>query len=338
MQHSQRDQVRLTGLDSVRGLAIILVVIFHYLHDRFFSGLLNTILEPFGLGGVTLFFLLSGFLMERFLAYDNNLMRYFSRRFFRIMPAYILFLTVTLVIDKLMHDSHIWTSRDIAINAALLQDILGAPLMIGVIWTLLIEIKFYVLAPFIKRAGPIALRLAPYVTIAANALVFIVRAEASTFLTYLTFCFVGMQYGPWTRSEMSGRALAALVIVAASATYIFGAHYSAGVAIFVVINAAILAASLRWPFTLPILPFVGRISYSWYLCHAAIGYPVIIATTEILNGTSAPPTLTAVIIATIVTISASWLSFVLLERPAIAIGRQIENRLTLIAAKFAKLL
>jgi peptidoglycan/LPS O-acetylase OafA/YrhL len=329
MQHTQRDQVRLTGLDSVRGLAIIMVVIFHYAHDRIFTGLINIIIGPFGLGGVTLFFLLSGFLIERHLAYDNNLVRYFTRRIFRVIPAYLACLAVILVIDQSMQEGRNWTSRDIAINAILLQDILGAPLTIGVIWTLLIEIKFYALAPFVKRAGALALRLAPYAAIAANSLVFAARLEGSTFLTYLTFCFVGMQFGPWTRDEMSGRALTGLVIAAAFATYLFGTYFAVGLAIFVVIDAAILAVALQWPLTLPILPFVGRVSYSWYLYHAAVGYPLMAILVTALAGTTAAP-LIVVTITTIATITVAWLSFMIIERPGIAFGQWCEKRLRLL--------
>src|SRR6185312_15523312 len=135
-------------------------------------------------------------------------------------------LAVILTISVFTHTDRPWTLREIAINALLSQDVLGAPLMLGVIWTLLIEVKFYALAPFVKRAGPLALLLAPYLTIALNGAVFAARGEASNFLTYVTFCFLGMQFGPWNRGELPSYALVAVTAVAAAATYIFGTYYA----------------------------------------------------------------------------------------------------------------
>jgi peptidoglycan/LPS O-acetylase OafA/YrhL len=324
MDSSGKDKSRLIGLDALRGIAILLVVIFHYLHDRILGGITNVIVGPFGLGGVTLFFLLSGFLIERHLARDGNLIRYFSRRLFRILPAYFICLAVILAIHVFTHTDRSWTPREIAINALLAQDVLGAPLMLGVIWTLLIEVKFYALAPFVKRAGPLALLLAPYLTIALNGAVFAARGEASNFLTYVTFCFLGMQFGPWNRGELPSYALVAVTAVAAAATYIFGTYYALGLTIFVIVNAAILAAALKRPIAVPVLPFFGNVSYSWYLYHAAVGYPLIAAVTA---KTGSP--FIAITLAAITGMLAAWISYAFIERPGITLGLRCETFLRL---------
>lgn len=324
MDSSTKSRGRLSGLDSVRGLAIILVVIFHYLYRHVSGSWFGILIGPFGLGGVTLFFFLSGFLMERHLVNDGDLFRYFSRRVFRIMPAYLVCLAIILFLET--HTGANITARDLTINALLVQDIFGAPLMIGVIWTLLIETKFYLLAPFVMRAGAVSLRLAPYVAIAANAAVFTLRGQGSTFLTYLTFCLVGMQFGPWSRGETPGHTLALLVFVSAAATAVFGSYFAIGLAIFVVLNAVIMAAALRWSPTLPVLPFIGKVSYSWYLYHAALGYPLM-ATLAVFLGEQTWAQAIIVVAATIATLFIAWLSFTIVERPAIAFGLAFERYL-----------
>ncbi len=323
----QSQAERLAALDSVRGLAILLVVIFHYLYNHISNVYLAAFVGPFGLGGVSLFFLLSGFLIERHLNYDDNLARYFSRRFFRIFPAYLTCLAIIFSIDAIAPNGRVWMPRDVGANAFLLQDLLGAPLMRGVIWTLLIEIKFYLLAPFVKRMGKAALRLAPCIVLLFNAGVVAFRGEASTLLTYLAFCLIGMQFGPWQRREISDYSLAALVVVTALATCAFGTYFNIGLGIFVVTNAAILALALRRPITIPLLPFIGRISYSWYLYHAAIGYPLMAALTASLQGLDAAAVWMSILVTTAVTIAAAWASYAFLEVPAIALGRRIEIRL-----------
>jgi len=316
----------LSGLDSVRGLAIILVVVFHYIYGAVAGSWLGFLIGPFGLAGVTLFFFLSGFLMERHLAYDNDLLRYFSRRFFRIMPAYLVCLAVALLVDKATHSDGNLTLRNVAANAFLVQDLFGASLMVGVIWTLLIETKFYLLAPFVMRAGAVAVRLAPYAVIAANAATFALRGEGSTVLTYLTFCFVGMQFGPWSRGEMHTGALALLVVISAAATCVFVSYFAVGLAVFVVLNVAIMTAALRWSPRLPVLPFIGKVSYSWYLYHAAIGYPIIGGLTAFLGGSAGAQVL-GVLTATAATLFVGWLSFIVVEKPGIAAGRALEQYL-----------
>jgi len=323
---------RLVGLDSVRGLAIVLVVMFHFFHDRVFHGWLNVIVGPFGLAGVTLFFMLSGFLIERHLARDPNLVRYFSRRIFRIFPAYLVAISLTLAIEYWRSGSIPWSVNELFANAIMAQDILGAPLMLGVLWTLLVEVKFYTLAPFVKRAPTVIFRIAPYAAIVSNAGVLFVRGEASNLLTYMTFCLVGMQFGPWTRGEMSTPALAALIAAAAASAYAFTIYFPIGLAIFVVFNSVVLALALKHPVDWPPLPFIGRVSYSWYLYHAAIGYSVIAAATSLLPAKQ-DTAIVGAFVGIFVSLAVSWVSFVLIERPGIALGHRCEKLLAPRASK-----
>lgn len=325
MENSNAPKQRLGGLDTVRGLAILLVVVFHYFHDRILGGFANALVGPFGLGGVALFFMLSGFLIERHLTRDKNLFRYFNRRIFRIVPAYLVCLTVVLAVDAIIVDTHHWTTWETIVNALLLQDVLHAPLIIGVVWSLLIEIKFYALAPFLMRAGRRAMQLAPYAAIGVNTVIYSVRGEASTFLMYLTICLLGMQFGRWNRAEMSHAALLAAATATAFSTFIFAPYFPVGLALFVVIDSAIMVIGLKRPLELSALQFLGRISYSWYLYHAAIGYPVIAALTlGGQEGLAAP--LFAVAIAAIVTLTIAWISYRALEAPGIAFGNRLEKR------------
>jgi len=334
MNSLAKSKSHLSGLDSARGLAIILVVIFHYVYNHVSDGWLGIIIAPFGLGGVTLFFFLSGFLMERHLTNDRNLLRYFSRRFFRILPAYLVCLAAVLLLDHVTHSGDDLSVRNVTINMLLLQDFFSTPLVIGVIWTLLIEIKFYALAPFIMRGGAVVLRLAPYATIAANTAVFLIRGEASTFLTYLTFCFVGMQFGPWSRGQMSAQMLALIVLFSAAATSVFVANFPYGLAIFVIVNAAIMAGAIQWSGRIPLFPFIGKVSYSWYLYHAALGYPLISVLTTLLPGAVWAQTF-IIVIATALTLFVAWLSFTIVERPMITFGYKLDQYLGISPARRA---
>ena len=96
-------QNRLPGLDTLRALAITVVMVFHL------DGLLPDIFGPvarFGWMGVDLFFVLSGFLLFRPWvqtaqtgADPPSLRRYAWHRVRRIMPAYV----VTVLIAYLLY-------------------------------------------------------------------------------------------------------------------------------------------------------------------------------------------------------------------------------------------
>ncbi len=90
---------RLLALDGVRGLAIVLVLVYHYFYwgvqdqpDTF----LHYIRSVFTLGwcGVDLFFVLSGFLIVGILIDQREAKNYYQvfylRRIYRIFPVYFI--------------------------------------------------------------------------------------------------------------------------------------------------------------------------------------------------------------------------------------------------------
>ena len=85
------------NLDGVRGIAILLVVLFHLPMRPGWGGALGLTL-PFGWMGVQLFFVLSGFLITRILIgskeqpFGAYLRRFYVRRVLRIFPLYYGFL------------------------------------------------------------------------------------------------------------------------------------------------------------------------------------------------------------------------------------------------------
>ena len=77
-------------LDGIRGLAIILVISFHYLG--------NIPIFSFGWCGVDLFFVLSGYLITSRLItlqkQKNHLIKFYTNRALRILPLYYLTLII----------------------------------------------------------------------------------------------------------------------------------------------------------------------------------------------------------------------------------------------------
>jgi len=87
---------RSIGLDFVRSMAIILVIVAHYSTDNYLPGLL----------GVEIFFGLSGFLIGQVLWRNFNsitkwdykhVVNFWSRRWWRTIPNYLLFLIINII-------------------------------------------------------------------------------------------------------------------------------------------------------------------------------------------------------------------------------------------------
>ncbi|TDQ09992.1 acyltransferase family protein [Pedobacter metabolipauper] len=133
------------GLDLTRAFAITLVLIAHFVKQ----------LEHFGFWGVELFFGLSGFLIGQILwrSFSETedwsfkyLLNFWSRRWWRTVPNYYLFLVIMLIFhysyDQLPSVSlfikHLWFGQNfLARNGG----------FFGVAWSLCIEEWFYLIFP-----------------------------------------------------------------------------------------------------------------------------------------------------------------------------------------------
>ena len=186
---------RIPELDGVRGLAIMLVILCHYVANEISStprtafNFLHIALT-FGWVGVDLFFVLSGFLIAGILM-DNRDSPHFFRTFYvrrvcRIFPIYYLWLGITIVllitgVPERLHnlfqpDVPFWSYFTYTQN--LLLPRLGdfGNEWFGVTWSLAVEEQFYLFFPLLVRFCPLA-RLPRWLAIfALSAVVFRVVA------------------------------------------------------------------------------------------------------------------------------------------------------------------
>lgn len=151
---------KIPELDGVRGLAAIMVIVFHINQKTAPDGFLLKMMHKTGtLGqtGVILFFVLSGFLITGILLATKNSRNYFStfylKRSLRIFPLYYLSLMIFLIIIPLLE-----TGRAIPFSESwyfwvYLQNIAitfkGANIEPGHFWSLAVEEHFYFLWPFL---------------------------------------------------------------------------------------------------------------------------------------------------------------------------------------------
>jgi peptidoglycan/LPS O-acetylase OafA/YrhL len=153
-------------LDGLRGIAILMVVVYHaFLFSvRPPTGWISR-LASYGLAGVDLFFVLSGFLITGILLKAKGKSGYFrifyAKRALRIWPLYYLLLLVSFgLLPLLLFHTHLHMdelallrSRSVLVYTLLLQNLWypggAGPTMLAMTWSLAIEEQFYVVWPWL---------------------------------------------------------------------------------------------------------------------------------------------------------------------------------------------
>ena len=147
------DRKHIPALDGIRCVAISLVVLAHAAGTRNFTGL-EVALEPLGNLGVRIFFVLSGFLISTLLFSELDargsisLKGFYTRRFFRIFPAYYSFLFVIALLSAggfvALHDNDLLHAFSYTSDYYRERSWL-----VGHTWSLSVEEQFYLLWPLV---------------------------------------------------------------------------------------------------------------------------------------------------------------------------------------------
>ena len=170
---NQKLSGRIPELDGIRGLAILLVLVLHYVVELGIPCVTRNwqfrtlLLFRLSWSGVDLFFVLSGFLIGGILLdakyADNYYRTFYLRRFYRIVPLYALLILIlvagTLCVNhtaKPLTALFNWRIPFLA-YAMFMQNVsmtlhgtYGCSWM-GVTWSLAVEEQFYLLLPFVIR-------------------------------------------------------------------------------------------------------------------------------------------------------------------------------------------
>ncbi|MFD3445911.1 acyltransferase family protein [Microbacteriaceae bacterium 4G12] len=152
----------MVGLDSLRGLAILGVILYH----------LNSNWMPGGFLGVTVFFVLSGYLITDILVVEWNenkrisLKNFWLRRARRLLPGMLVMLIITLAWITIFNSSILWKMRGDSLAALFYYsnwwyiyhklsyfESFGQISPLNHFWSLAVEEQFYVVWPFVITLG-----------------------------------------------------------------------------------------------------------------------------------------------------------------------------------------
>ncbi|OLR22803.1 acyltransferase family protein [Bacillus cereus] len=159
---SKKNSRYMVGLDSLRGLAILAVIVYH----------INFNWMPGGFLGVTVFFVLSGYLITDILAMEwkrnkrIDLKKFWLSRARRLLPGMLVMLVITLAWITMFHSSLLEKMRGDSLAALLYVsnwwyiyhklsyfDNFNQISPLNHLWSLAVEEQFYVLWPFIISLG-----------------------------------------------------------------------------------------------------------------------------------------------------------------------------------------
>ena len=207
-------------LDTLRGVAVSLVVLFHsfgFLYGlRGLSGIPKILvaLTMGGWVGVNLFFVLSGFLITGILldtkSRPDYYKRFYFRRALRILPLYYAVLVLLLVLVRAGLVARHVSWAFLGLSSVYLSNVtvlLGVPMQYGVLWSLAVEEHFYLLWPAAVRA------LSRRKVIVCAATVVVV-----CLLLRMLYCALGWVGGGYTWLSADGLAMGAALAAVARGT------------------------------------------------------------------------------------------------------------------------
>ncbi len=339
------------ALDGLRGIAILLVILFHTFHFMF------------GWCGVDLFFVLSGFLITGTLIDNKNSTHYFSnfwiKRVLRIFPLYYLVLAIIIVpkiyfqVNTVSYTS--WTYWFYLQNWQYIFNGVfpDGKATLNHFWSLAIEEQFYFFFPFVVKY--VKNKNMPFLLLAFILIAILFR--------YYYFNNDNIGYYVGTVSRMDSLAIGAFLAYAVrynrvflqrwthlffyiSVAYIlavivltqevhFSNPYFAGIGLtfFALLFGSLLIFSLsnfknnfiNQVLTLKPLRFIGKISYGLYIYHwilyVFIKPPLESVIYNSLPHSIASKVVTSVIIL-IVSIALSYLSFSYFEKPILNLKKK----------------
>lgn len=315
----------MSGLDTLRGLAILLVMFGHFIAEVF-KDFYPALMSSISVSGVVLFFYLSGFLIFRNVQTQPPGV-FLLRRFAKLFPAYWVNIAVIAALALLLKTGQPTDLPTIFSNALMIQEFTNSPLMNNVYWTLQIELKFYlIMLLFVVLAGARRIYVLLALLLIADAVCLSQMDRGSTLITYLLVFFPGVAAArghaqAWTQAAiMEFVAVTGLVSVA---LYFFLPPENVLQAFYAPVFSVLLYLALQRDVASRFFAFFGKISYSHYLYHTAIGYLLIRWMID-MNGAGLWSCCLALVVAIALTVIISTLSFFWIETPAMAWGHRLE--------------
>lgn len=268
---------RLLELDGLRGIAAVMVMMYHY-------SLLNpesTLFTYFQFGkyGVQMFFVISGFVIFMTLQKTDKLWDFVISRFSRLFPTYwFAIIITTIIINIQIAADYKVTIIQFLVNLTMLQHWFLVKDIDGVYWTLTIELCFYIIMVYLFLSKKIVkIELMGLIFLALMVSAKIVRSHFDIpfyflvpLLNWGNLFFAGIIFYKikFCESKFYHHLLILLTLI----VHFFMHGIEEGVVVFIVFTIFYFFVLDYLKFLRNIfLIYLGAISYSLYLLHEING-------------------------------------------------------------------
>ena len=276
---------RLKELDSLRGIACIFVLLFHY--TTRYSKLFNTELTinlvdvRFGGMGVDLFFIISGFVIFLTIKKTTTPSEFLFKRFSRLYPTFwiCVFLTFFVVRSSDLIIYH-RSFSELFLNLSMVPGIFGVDRVDGVYWSLLPELAFYFLMfglLLTKRTRSIdAISFVWLLATLLNSYRDIMPLRVLFNLDFGYLFIIGISFYKIKSGEAKwwNHLFIALSFLVSFLTREQAIERHFMTLVFIAVFYLFAYGKLKWIKLKPLI-ILGEISYALYLIHQFIGYVII---------------------------------------------------------------
>jgi peptidoglycan/LPS O-acetylase OafA/YrhL len=333
-------------IQGLRGLAALLVFVFHiYDMSRKQSAIsLPTWVQAFLSalpGGVDIFFMISGYLITGSLIRHANVRAFLVDRVARVYPVFLFIHLILFSLASVLRYKWMIGITPIAwmfhffSNLFFLPGLLPLPLMQLNAWSLSYEAAFYLLSATIYWLWDRARGLA-YLILAGVVPLFLAHYPRAAFLlagvaAYFLFNRKAPTRAVWI-SRLGVPGFAGFLFIMSFALtsphiYLVWLALPFGFCFFA--DAVQQIPPISNLLRTGLMQFFGTISYSFYLWHPVVTFPLKSAMARILIGKLGEPPLTAMLVFGIIafglTVPVSWISWRILEKEG---GRWIRSQST----------
>lgn len=340
---STRNGNRLDFLDSLRGLAALMVACAHFiertpLHNSFLFKHIN-----FGQVGVVCFFVLSGMVIPYSLKEGKRAISGFIiSRFFRLYPAYWFSIFLATVAFLFVTHRPLDT-RTLLSNLTMFQSLLRSPDMFGVYWTLIIELFFYISCAFLFKINLLKSKVSLFlisIGLIATALAFSyvrfvlekkvpVAIPLAMSLMFFGSLWRSVSIGVASKSERNMCvaylltflvALAPICLMSYNKDYGNGENASSYIASYLTGIVLTILFTTRLKLNAGFLVFLGSISYSVYLIH-----PFFLEIASAIIDMDGGFNFNIFVVYLLATVALSTISYKVIEKPSIDIGHGLRK-------------
>ena len=276
---------RILELDSLRGIASVAVVFYHYFYRYDFlygySGI-NVQWSYVGRYGVQVFFILSGFVIYWTLKRIDRPLDFVISRFSRIYPLYWVSLIITFsTVSYFGLEGREVTINDALLNVLMFHQVFGVDNVDGVYWTLIVELVFYFWI-FVVYSTKQIKNVEIWFSIFIIYSVFVrlgwldeIRIMKMVFiLDYIPFFTAGICFFKIKNEENGFLTRPILLLTFLSVVIHYTIPESILFAFFYYVFYCVVNDKMAFLVKRPLI-LLGKISYPLYLLHQNIGYVVI---------------------------------------------------------------